>query len=87
MDIGDGWFVDEADPDVGLFGDFVYHEDCDEWDDDKDGPADVTHTTTITASAVLGVVDVTDLFTCACGATKTMTTQEPADDFEEPRHD
>lgn len=86
MDIGEGWFVDEADPTVGQFTDYVYH-DCERWDEEAERPAEVVHDVTITPSAVLGVVDVTDIYTCACGATKVMTIQEPADDFEEPRHE
>jgi hypothetical protein len=87
MDIGDGWMVDEADPDVGIFGDFVFHNECPDVMENDGEPFTPDHQTFMQDDTKLRLVNIQEVYTCPCGAVKVLTSQEPAEWFEEPRHD
>lgn len=83
--LGDDWTVDEADPDVGIFGDSVYHECA--GNDAADDPEPATADSAYRLDEIHPdlVVEVTT-YTCpTCKATATLTSQWPRHMFEEPR--
>lgn len=76
-----GWSVDCADPSVGIFADLITHDSCQV--DDTDPVEAEQASVVFRPSAVEGVVDVIETFSCpACGASVSSVSQEPAADFE-----
>jgi len=74
-----GWTIEEADPDVGIFGESVVH-DCDE-NYAQDDPQDATPEVAMRAEGEQVVVTTT--FTCpACSATTSFEERMPKEWFE-----
>lgn len=86
-DLGNGWHVEEADRTTGQYTDAVYHEDCRLWDDDAGAPAPVVQDTSTRPDNRPGLVTILDTYTCACGAVKVLTSQEPGGYYEEDNRD
>lgn len=75
----DLWAFEEADPDVGIFGESVVHC-CTANRDEEEAAREESLRSTGT-----GEVVVTTTYTCACGATTSFDSTYPAEWFEEPR--
>lgn len=76
----EGWFIDEADPDVGIFGDAVIHEACAE---NVEGDA---ATIDVAIRDEGDDVVLTTTFTCpACSGTTSYDERQPREWFEEGR--
>jgi hypothetical protein len=76
------WEFDTADPDVGIFGDAVYHM-C----EDEPQPATITNVRHYPAITP-GIVNEQTTLECPdCGATTSTVDQYPAAWFAEPGHE
>jgi hypothetical protein len=80
--MNENWIIEEADPDVGIFGDSIVHA-CAANEDFAEATTDVAIRVDV---ADARMVVVTTTFTCpACGDTESIAEQNPRDWFEEFR--
>ena len=77
VDPNEGWSFEGPDPEVGIFGDRVVHEDC-PVDVEE---AEVTDVATFRSTGD-GYLEVTRVFTCTCGATTRTVDTYPAAEGE-----
>ncbi len=75
---GHGWSFEGPDPEVGLFGDTVVHEDCPLWTIYPDGPPVTESTMILDHPEIEGLLNITVTYTCRCAAQTACTSQEPA---------
>jgi len=74
------WTFEPADPEVGIFGEAVYHEPC----QDGDEPVEAVEQPASVVPDGRHWVKITRTFRCPCGAEVQAVEQYPARDFAEP---
>jgi hypothetical protein len=81
----DSWFIEGADPEVGIFGDTIIHECPTNVETDDEDIREATQDVNMRTSADGRMVDCVTTFTCpVCKATTEMVESWPVEMFTEP---